>query len=93
MNKLNLKVDRKSKSISQESLQFYKCILNDMGLDYNSRVKIPLKEEKREQCFSQFFENPFSTFDSCFAPSIQSKEQITASVKPDEIQKLEIDSI
>jgi hypothetical protein len=45
-----------------------------MGLDYNARVKIPLKEEKREQCFSQFFENPFSSFDSCFAQSNLSKD-------------------
>lgn len=93
MNKLNLKCERKSKSISQESLQFYKCILNDMGLDYNARVKIPLRGDKREQCFSQFFENPFSTFDSCLAPSCLESKQVVTSVKPQVIQKLELESI
>jgi hypothetical protein len=45
-----------------------------MGLDYNARVKIPLKEEKREQCFTQFFDNTCSAFDSCFAKSDLSKD-------------------
>ena len=53
MNKLNLKIDCKIRSTSHESLNFYKCILNDMGIDYSTRTKTAaLKGDKREKCFT-----------------------------------------
>ena len=80
---LAITFDTSSHKAALMSLELYKCIINNMGLDYNARVKIPLKDEKIEQCLSQFFENLFSSFDSCFAKSNLSKDKVTTSVNPE----------